>query len=415
MTTLAFLTLASITSSGVTPASLDVTPAAVTDSHAAYEAELLGDAAEHSSLLADGSTSGFIKGKFTLSDGNANTLNIGGFMQTRYLANFRDRPGSDDDFTHGFQAARARLRFTGSIWEKNFTYSIMTEMATTTGTATLLDAEARYTYDNKVYVRAGQFKPLFLREELVYDPLQLTIDRTVTNAVFTMTRSQGAGLGWAGEQVRVGADLHDGAKNLNTPFASSSEADYAITARADWMFAGDSFKRFDDMTSWKGSAFTGMLGSALDWESYGHTGGGATKQDIFGATVDLTLEGDGWNALVAGVYRNTSPNAGSDVSDWGMIAQAGFFVTDQLELFGRYDGVFPDTADGPDNFNTLTAGANYYLSPQSQAARLTGDVVWYLDAEADSAIIPAPSTIIDLLNDTEGNQYGVRLQLQVLF
>ena len=412
MTPVALLTLAALAS--LTPAEARVDLAPVADGGQAYAAELAGDAAGRTSLLADGGSSGFVKGKFTLSDGGANTLMIGGFIQSRYQANFRDTGNSDSDYTGGFQVNRARLRFNGSVWDKAFTYNILTELASSSGTATLLDAEARYTFENNVYVRAGQFKPMFNREELVGDIHQLPVERSTTNSVFSLTRSQGAGVGWSGSQFRAAADIHDGGKALNTEFDSSKEADVAITARADWMYAGDNFKRFDDFTSWRGSSYAGMIGAALDWETFGDTGGGAADKEVFGATVDASMEGDGWNAFAAFIYRTTSPDAGSDVTDYGLLAQAGVFVTDQTEVFARYDGIFPDDSSGPDNFNVATAGANYYLSPQSHAAKLTGDVVWYFDAEADSALVPT-STNLNLLPDTEGDQVAVRLQLLVLF
>jgi hypothetical protein len=416
MTPSALMTLAALTWVIPSHARVDLASSCIADARQAHAAELMADASSRTSPLEDdGGSSGFVKGRFTLGDGSANTLMVGGLVQNRFMANFRDRPGTDSDYTGGFQIARARLRFNGSVWDKAFTYNILTELVSSTGSAALLDAEARYTFENRVYVRAGQFKPMFNREELVNDVYQLTAERSTVNSVFSMSRSQGAGVGWTGSQCRVAADIHDGAKALNTDFDGNKEADFAITARGDWMFAGDNFKRFDDFTSFRGSAFSGMIGGALDWETFGDTGGGAPDKEVFGATVDASLEGDGWNVFAAFIYRDSAPAAGPDTSDYGFVAQAGFFVTDQTELFARYDGVFPADASGPDNFNAVTAGANYFLSPQSHAAKLTGDIVWYVDAEADSAIIPAPSTNLNLLTDTEGDQVAVRLQLQVLF
>ena len=417
MSAFALLAFVALPAADVSAQSLDVAPAkvGVVDTRAAYEAELLADAGDRSLLLDDASPSGFIKGKFTLSDGNTNTLNIGGFMQNRYFANVRDTGTDSEDFTHGFQTSRARLKFSGSIWDKKFTYNVLTELSTSTGSATLMDAEARYAFDNKMYIRAGQFKPLFNREENISDTAQLTVERSITNSVFSLTRAQGVGFGWAGEKVRVGADIHDGGSTLNTAFDSNKEADFAITSRVDWLWAGDNFKRFDDMTSFKGAGYAGMLGAAIDFETFGETGGGATEKDVLGATVDASMEGNGWNAFVAALYRNTSPDASDEVTDWGILAQFGIFVTEQAELFARYDIVMPDDSDGPDDFSTFTVGANYYVSPQSHAVKVTGDVVYYPDAEADSALIPAPARNANLLTDTEGDQWGLRLQLQVVF
>src|SRR5262245_31260684 len=68
----------------------------------AYQAELLADAATRTSGL-QGASSGYNNGKFSITDGGANTLNIGGYVQARYLMNFRDDQPNNEDFTNGFQ------------------------------------------------------------------------------------------------------------------------------------------------------------------------------------------------------------------------------------------------------------------------------------------------------------------------
>jgi hypothetical protein len=399
---------------------LRIDAAAVT-AQPSYEAELLSDAASRTLMLGDEqSPNGYINGKFTLGDGGPNKLIVGGFMQNRYMGNFRDRPdATHDSYTGGFQVARARLKFAGTVWDKNFSYFFLTELSNRSGNTTILDAEMKYTFDNKVYVRAGQYKPLYMREELVIDPLQLTVDRSLTNGAFTLTRSQGAGVGWTGSSVRMGADITDGGSNLNTEFDSRKEADFAVTGRAEWLWAGTDFKRFDDFTSYRGQTYTGMIGAAIDWETFGQSGpgtiGGAPDQRIFGATADVSAEGDGWNAYGAFMYRNRAPAGAEDRKNYGLVVQGGVFVTEQTEAFARYDVIFPDDADGPDSFNTITAGASYYLSPKSSVAKLTGDVVYYADPTNSTAIISTPNTTVNLLPDTKGNQVALRLQLQVIF
>ncbi|MBS0196965.1 MAG: hypothetical protein JSR77_09415 [Planctomycetes bacterium] len=388
-----------------------------TDSSRAYAAELVADAANRTSLADDGSPSGYKNGKFTLTDGGPNVLNVGGFLQARYLGNFRqDRPdGSHDTYTGGFQIQRARLKLDGTVWDKALSYNFLTELSGKDGTAQILDAEGRYTFENKAYIRFGQYKPFFNREELVSDTFQLTVERSVTNAIFSMTRSQGMGIGWQNEKFRVGADITDGSNALNTSFDSPKEADFAINARGEWMWKGDDFKRFNDFTSWRGQGYAGLLGAGIDYETYGDTGGGAVEKQLLKATADVSIEGDGWNAFAAFIWQETEPDAGENTNDFGVVVQGGLFVTEQCELFARYDVILPDNTDGPDDFNSVTAGLTYYVSPKSHAFKLTGDVVWYIDPESSTAIVPAPSTSLDLLTDSAGNQVAFRLQAQIVF
>jgi len=405
---------------------LNIDPAAVSLVHPSHHAELLADAADRSSLLlntAEGeSPSGFIKGRFTLSDGGPNLLTVGGFLQTRYLANFRDSEDNEaeDSFTHGFQTGRARVRVGGHVWDKRLTFVVSAEFGGGTGSGSLRDSEIRYTFDNKLYVRAGQYKLQFTREELVSPTMQLTVDRSLENSVFTLSRSSATGLGWTGERLRLAADIHDGALNRNTPFDSRSEADFALATRIEYLASGTDFKRFDDFTSFKDSPFAALLGAAVDYETYGDTGpgsaGGAPDLSEVRLTADGSLEGNGWNAFGAIVFRAADPASGAseDASDLGYILQGGFFLTDQVELFARYDAIVPDYNPGPETFQSVTTGLNYYISPRSHAAKITADVVFYIENGAQPGTT-TPFSPVNRLNLLQGDEALLRIQWQVLF
>lgn len=385
---------------------------ASTDLGRAYEAELVADAATHASLLADGdapATSGWAKGKFFIGGGD-NTLNIDGFIQARYLMNFRDNQPGNGDFTEGFQMRRTRIIFGGTIWSKALTYYIQSEFSRSTGDLGLLDAYGRYNFDNGVYVRWGQYKLPVLREESVADTLQLTVERSTVNAVFNQGRSQGVGVGYAGKQFRLMGEFSDGLNTFNTDFTSAAEADFALTGRGEWMFAGEDFKRFDDSTSWKGDAFAAMAGASIHYQSGGETNA-TVDRDIFLGTADVSIEGDGWNAFAEGVWRNTDV-PGTSTDDFGFVVQGGFFVSDQAEVFARYDVVVPDVGD---NFNTLTGGVNYYVSPHSHVAKFSADLLYYFDATTNTPILGQTNTGIGLLPSAEEGEVAVRLQMQLLF
>ena len=194
MTPLALLTLAAFTS--ITPANAHVDLGATpgVDARKAYAAELAGDAAGRTSLLADEGSSGFVKGKFTLSDGGPNTLMIGGFIQSRYQANFRDTASSDSDYTGGFQINRARLKFNGSVWDKAFTYNILTELVSSSGSATLL----YYEDDTARNDAATQVKRVISTGAPSTSPIAFILalgSKTVTINAFITSASYGASVG----------------------------------------------------------------------------------------------------------------------------------------------------------------------------------------------------------------------------
>ncbi len=380
-----------------------------------YQAELISDAATRTSLLEGeptGASSGFKNGKFFITDGGNNTLNFEGFTQFRYIADVRKDQPNNGDFTSGFQMRRTRLIFNGTVFDKALSFQIQGDFDRGTGNFTQLDAYAKYAWENGVYMKWGQYKEALLHEELVSDPGQLAIERSVVNSIFTANRIQGVEVGYSdGKQFRVMGGFGDGVNSLNTDYNSAAEADYGINARGEWMFAGDDFKRFDDYTSWKGSNFGGLLGAAVHFQDGGETGF-TVDRSILEATLDCSVEGDGWNAAAYGVVRQTDPAGGTSTTDYGFVAQGGLFVSDQIELFARYDIVLPDVGD---SFSTITGGVTYYIAPHSHAFQLSADVCYYVDETTVSPIIPAGSTGTGFLADPNGQQWALRLQMQVMF
>jgi hypothetical protein len=374
---------------------------------------LRDDATERTMRLADAG-GGWEKGKFYLTDGGANSLQVFGFTQFRANLNWRDEDsaGSQADFTQGFQMRRARLGVRGTIWSTDLSYYVLSEFSRSTGDLGLLDGYGEYKLSDTTSVRWGQFKLPFLREELVTDTQQLTAERSTMNNVFSVTRTQGAMVTYQTEDLRISGAVSDGANALNKDFNASSQADIAVTARGEFRWGEGDFKRFDDMTSWRDSGNAGMVGLALHAQTGGETGSTADT-DVFALSADVSLEGNGWNVLVQGVWRRTDPAGGSETDDFGLLVQGGVFVTDQAELFARYDGVYADDANG-DDFHVLTVGVNYYVSPRSHAFKLTADVQYYFDAEGDSALV-SPTTSTNLLADTETGQVAARVQGQIVF
>jgi hypothetical protein len=399
--------------------------ASAQDAARAYEAELAADAASRTSLAGEGGGAGYEKGKFSIYDGSkSNLLWIAGHIQTRYEMNFRDEDSvanDSDDFTHGFSIRRTRLRFGGNIWDKALTYQVQLDGDRSTGDITVIDAYAQYKYENGIAVRWGQFKLPFLREESISDNLQLAAETSVTHSVFTQSRSQGVQIEKTADNWRIVGAFSDGFRTLNTSFDSAAESDYALTARFDWMFAGNDFKRFDDFTSFRNQEFAGDVGFAVHYQSGGETGGTLDRNSL-SATLDTQLEGKGWNAFAAAIYRDSEDDSVSDQQhrqDYGLVIQGGLFVSDQAELFARGDILWQDSDRRPaptadDTFRTITGGVNYYISPESHAFKFTGEVQYYIDPESDSALV-GRSTALGLLPDTEGGQFHLRLQLQVMF
>lgn len=398
----------------------------------AIVAEMQADAGSRSNLLA--ADAGYDEGFFITGD-NGFRLQVGGLLQFRYIANFGDDDNTvrDDDFDPGFEMANTRLWFRGKLHD-NWIYNIQGNFARddesgSTGNFGLEDAFIGYEWDQDVTFYFGQFKVPFLREELVDEPYQLAIERSVTNEFFSMRRTQGVWMNWTQPDWNLNVAVHDGGgNNSNTPFnGSTNEGDFGVSGRFEYKFEGE-WEQFRDFTSERGAPFAWMLGAAANYSQLSAPSGsntnaiGDTDFQVVGWTVDLSFEGDGWNAFAAymGDYvESRTAGADTDVTNHGFVAQVGFRVADDTELFGRWDAILVDddlTTDD-DNFHFLTFGVNQYYA--GAAARATLDVVIALN-ETDELVGLASSPFpgggrTGILGNSESGEVAVRFQLQLMF
>lgn len=435
-----------------------------TDEVRAVVAEMLADAETRSSLQAGG-MSGFDDG-FFLADPSGNyRLNVGGLVQFRYLANIRDDGGDvpDDEFENGFENSRTKLSFDGHIINPDLFYYVRGDFGTG-GDFELDEAYAGYRFDNGWHLRFGQFRTAFLREESVLAEYQLVADRSITNEFFNQGYSEGIEFGYAQEDFRVAFAYTDGFNSANTPFDVSNidsitanagalgelssfnvatgggESDYAFTIRGEVLLNG-TWDQFRDFTSMPGDEFGAMVGGAFHIQGIndeGTTGllddglGGTTTftSDIDGTyyswTVDVSLEGDGWNVYAAGIGGHsdfdgtvtdntaaTTETVAFEPDDFGFVAQGGIFLPEtDWEVFARYDAIFLDDDEreiDEDTFQTITFGTNWYWA--GHAAKFTFDVQWFLD-EANGLVT---GRNLGYLGDDDENEVTLRAQFQLLF
>lgn len=399
--------------------------------------EMLADAATRSSLFASGANAGH-DGKFFIASGdNSFRLNFSGWMQARYYLNFHDflPEEEQDDFESGFQMRRTKLVFDGHVFDSSLFFKIQGSFNREAGPFELDDAFIGKRFDGGWSVQAGQFKLPLLREELVSDALLIAVERSLVNNVFSQERGQGIQGAWRGERVGVSAMFSDGVRSTNTDLGdvrqqsrgmpNAGEADYALTARLEWLLAG-AWDQFRDFSSPEGADLAAMLGFA------GHVEGGDGSHTDFADgyyrlimwTADVSLEGDGWNAFIAGVGRHSHVSEGTEapfiggtgLDDYGLVAQGGFFIPGtQFEPFARYELLIADTADrgvpsSQRGFSIVTAGVNWFL--HGHAAKFTADLMWFLDAATP---LSGTATGIGYIAGTEADQVVIRFQCQLLF
>lgn len=360
-----------------------------------------------------------------LSNYNASGVKVKVQIQARYQYNERQMNddtapyNSDNDTTMGFSLRRTKVEVSGNVTD-NISGKVKFAFSRSSGAAALEDAYANWKINDDVTLKIGQFKQQLIREENLSSSRQLASERSAVNETYNQNFSQGVEAHFGGESWRGAVGFTDGLGTANTAFNSSSEADYALNARFEFLFGDAGWDQFKQFTSWRGSASGGMLGAAIAHQSMGSTNPAlAADVEMTTGTVDFSYVSDGWNAYAAGIWRNMDTGAATDMDDFGVLVQGGVFITDQDELFARWDAVFPDSSNAPadEDFNALTFGWNHYLVPESHAAKFTLDLNYYLDASDSGSTIVSTSSSggHSLLSDTDDGQFGITAQMQFLF
>jgi hypothetical protein len=133
-----------------------------------------------------------------------------------------------------------------------------------------------------------------------------------------------------------------------------------MTGRAQYLAFGN-WKQFDTLTSARGDAQGLLFGSAFNWQRGGVSNNttptnGNGDVAMFSWTADANWMLGGANIFGA-IYGNTATsaadggvpltNVGSSVFTYGSTLQAGYYVSDDVEMFGRFEW-----------YDTLSNGSN---------------------------------------------------------
>jgi hypothetical protein len=357
---------------------------------------------------------------FNIADASGdNSLRIGGAAQFTYNASFRDDSvvGQNNDLAVGFENPLTRVRASGTVGTRDLGYKIQMTALSDGGFA-IDDAFAEYSYGNGVSVRIGQFNLPVLREVVIGAEDRLGSDFSVNSRFFGQGYSQGVQVGYTAEQFRIMGALSDGAGTDNTAFTSGQEADIALSVRAEGLVMGSNWDQFNNYTSFRGASDNALLvGGALHYQTGGETAG-TTEADVLLLTVDGTWEGPGYNITGNFNYRNVDLPAG-DTTDFGFLLQGGYFFTDNVEGFARYELIINDDAPaGVDDSNSfLFGGVNYYVFAESNAAKFTGQIGYAFNQTNGLVTAGGPGFELGnaLLGQAEDGEFALQLFFQVVF
>jgi hypothetical protein len=330
-------------------------------------------------------------------------------MQIRYIASLiqKSRDGSpgagEDDEDEGFQIRRAKIGFEGHVeagrkWNYGIVLAASYNGIDQDDTSHGPEADANvYAEDiwvstqvaDGLTIKAGKFKLPFLRGELTSSKHELAVERGSVTEVFTLDRAEQIQLQYQPmDAVKLMVSISDGA-NSGTGTIGADNVEFAITARADVLLAGE-WGQMNDTSAWEGEPFAAFIGAAVHYQMGDDPNGDVDTEndgDFFAWTVDGSIETNGLGVAAAfmGQHSNYDDDFGaSDYDLYGASVEASYFViADKLQPFVRFEWMTIDLEDASsediDDALLLTVGGNYYFDKHN--AKFTLDMVWWIDGD----------------------------------
>jgi phosphate-selective porin len=412
---------------------------------------------------------GYNNGFFLASpDGNF-SLKVGGQIQIRWTMNSAKEGDLvagvipiNGDTQYGFENRRTKLDFSGNVFSKDWTYRVRATFPASTDGDTSLDfAYVEKAMDNGMSVRVGQFQAPWMREVLVDSSMQLAADRSLNAQFFGQGYSQGIQFGYETDNIRFNGGYFDGIGSSTTDYGNAAlsldgfdlnvngfdsqgtawnatPSNYAFAGRFEYKMSGD-WSQFDDFSSFKGEEAGMMFGAAVMYQrANGNVGfgidgvgtGNAAGTKEFGITADFTWDFGGASLFASGVWKNVKGkynipglgSASSTTNPWGVTIQGGYFITEDAELFARYDYAkldnvleefgIPGQEFSRPKYNGVTFGVNYFFA---KGVKFTTDFQWNL--KSLNGVSEATLNPLGLRTDAadKENQWALRAQLQLLF
>lgn len=348
---------------------------------------------------------------------------VSAMVQFRYLLDNQDQQDAQDDLTVGFENSRTRVGLKGTLPDKNLSY-FMWFGFTGSGSSLLLDAWAKWQINDDMALRVGQFKLPTWQEWTVSETRQTFVERSVLDARFAQLYSQGVELTWTQDKFRVIGAFSDGLRSWND---NSPGQQWGLSARAELLVEG-TFDQRGDFQSFRDedpSLIFGLAGHIQDGGTLAGAGGASIYTNdtkISQWTADMQWGFGGWSIFAAIIGNYEERPGGVDYDQYGFLAQVQAFVTDDIEIFARYEWGDLDTqaaafavanpgATTNEELSLLTVGATRFFA--GHAFKLTGDLGVAFDEVSGAWGGGSRGWQGD--DAGAGSQFLFRAQLQALF
>jgi hypothetical protein len=341
-------------------------------------------------------------------------LNIGAYAQVRYQVTARNGvPDSAKPVEAGWNLNRARFFFEGR-YSDDFDFRVALNVGSD-GQVGLQQAYLRYFFGEVWELWVGEQFYNSMREDWP-DPTQTSsMDNSAVDYTFALGTAFGAFL----HRVPVGKTrwwlaLTNGAYGSKRTFGEAEEeSDVMAFARLDYQFIGTDWSVWDDLIGGPGQPFVVMVGVSPGYMVRNSNTSGQSE-DQAQLNVDLNVNGDGYQVVLAGVWAGHYPKDGSpSFSNYGVYLQAGYFFTPHWQGYARYDFVSPGNQPGNlEAYNAPGIGVSFFPFTTRR---------WRFSAELNHLFGTLDNTIVEpiqelgwLPSDSPG-QTSLRFQAQFGF
>lgn len=351
------------------------------------------------------STNGF----FIRSKDGQFRLNIGAYTQVRYDINWRDAPAGENDVEKGFSINRTRIFLEGQFTSK-FDYHFRTNIDDQ-GDFSLLVAYLQYNIGDEWSLRGGKQFIAMSREDWMLAQDVLTTEFSPNDFTFALGTAIGLQAHYQGERQRSWLALSDGAAGHKANSPSPEPSEIALTGRWEYQASGDDWSVWDDVVGRRGRPRGILVGLAGGYQVEKDS---SAFDQVTQLNADVSFNGDGYQAMVAGSWTWRDPGAGSSFSNYGLLLQGGYFVTKDVQAYGQYNLVAPGDQPGNlETFNSVTAGVSYFPFAWTNRWKFSAEIAYLFDALNDTIIDPSGS-LGWLASDQAGQTY-FRIQAQFGF
>ena len=361
-------------------------------------------------------------------------LAVAGLVQARYTVNYRTKPPTDPmtlerekQVSQGFDMARARFQLGIGLTEFVALYMRIGVVAGGDFSFQRAFIDLKWKWFR---IRAGLFMNETIAESLINPNDLYFVDYSIVENVYTPGSSKGVMFTYLRRRFSINLGYSDGLRTGFSEIRSSTRADFAVTLRTQYAWGERGLSGFNRLISRRGTPFGVRLAAAVHYQDGGRSQGSAPVKIALG-TMDVSLRGNGWSALLSitagqdGTSATASTPAGEVIST-GATLMGGYFVMDDLHVFAQYsivakpriEGEPPPDIPGGDisalsNFQSFGVGFSYFIIPGRDNVKLSTDFQYFLGHTSGSSVPASP--LNSIAPNDDGSQFAWRVQISAAF